>query len=59
MKVNLVKMVLLMRYGYKLYYLIYLDFHLVEGFAIVNTNNASDHLRHNDHVTQMCLHALK
>jgi hypothetical protein len=32
-----------------------LDLNLVEGLAVVDTNNASNHLRDNDHVTEMCL----
>ena len=34
----------------------YLDFHLVERFAVVNTNHATDHLWKNDHVPQMCFY---
>lgn len=30
--------------------------HLVEGLAVVNTDDRTDHLGHNDHVTQMRLH---
>ena len=33
-----------------------LDLHLVEGLAVVNTNNASDHLGDDDHVTKMGLY---
>jgi len=32
-----------------------LDFDLVELLARVDTNNASNHLRHNDHVTEVSL----
>jgi len=35
-----------------------LDLNLVEGLAIVDTNDASNHLWHNDHVTQMGAHRL-
>jgi len=35
-----------------------LDLNLVEGLAIVDTNNASNHLRDNDHVAEMGLHWL-
>ena len=34
------------------------DLNLVEGLAIVDTNNASNHLRDNDHVAEMGLHWL-
>lgn len=37
----------------------YLDFNLVENLAVVNANNASDHLRHDDHVSQVSLHTLQ
>lgn len=33
-----------------------LDFHLVEGLAIVNSNHASDHFWDNDHVSQVRFH---
>lgn len=32
-----------------------LDFDLVEFLAAVDTNDASDHLRHNDHVSEVGL----
>ncbi|KAL3704663.1 hypothetical protein TMatcc_008335 [Talaromyces marneffei ATCC 18224] len=32
-----------------------LNFNLVEFLAGVDTDNGSDHLRHNNHVTEMCL----
>jgi len=32
-----------------------LDFDLIEGFSLVNTDDASDHFRHDDHVSQMSL----
>ena len=35
-----------------------LDLNLVKGLAIVDTNNASNHLRDNDHVAEMGLHWL-
>lgn len=35
-----------------------LDFHLVEGLAIVNSNDASDHFWDNDHVSQVRFHYL-
>lgn len=31
------------------------DLDLVEGLSVVDTDNASDHLRHDNHVTEMCL----
>lgn len=31
-----------------------LDFDLVEFLAAVNTNDAADHLGHNDHVSEVC-----
>jgi hypothetical protein len=34
----------------------YLDLNLVEGLSVVDTNNASDHLRDDDHVTEVGLH---
>ena len=46
---------------YKQFYYIlcsYLDFHLVEGLAVVDSHDATDHLRHDDHVTQVGLHTL-
>lgn len=36
--------------------LLRLDFHLVEGLALVDTHNAAQHVRQDDHVTQVCLH---
>ena len=36
----------------------YLDFHLVESLAVVNSNDASDHFWDDDHVTQVCLYYL-
>lgn len=33
----------------------YLDFNLVESLAVVDTNNATSHLRNDDHVSQVCL----
>lgn len=36
-----------------------LDFHLVEGLAIVNSNDASDHFWDNDHVSQVRFHYLR
>jgi hypothetical protein len=30
-----------------------LDLNLTEGFAVVNSNDASDHFRHNDHTPKM------
>ena len=35
-----------------------IDLNLVEGLAIADTNNASNHLRDNDHVAEMGLHWL-
>ena len=35
--------------------MMYLDFDLVEGFAIVDTNYRSNHFRHNHHVTKVSL----
>jgi hypothetical protein len=35
-----------------------IDLNLVEGLAIADTNNASNHLRDNDHVAEMGLHGL-
>jgi hypothetical protein len=35
-----------------------LDLNLVEGLAIVDTNNAPNHLGDNDHVAEMGLHWL-
>jgi hypothetical protein len=32
-----------------------LDFNLVENLTVVDTNNGTDHLRDNDHVTEMGL----
>ena len=32
-----------------------LDFDLVEFLAAVDTNDAADHLGHNDHVSEVCL----
>lgn len=32
----------------------YLDFHTVENLAVVDSNNRSNHLREDDHVTQVC-----
>lgn len=32
-----------------------LDFDLVELLAAVDANDAADHLRHDDHVSEMCL----
>jgi hypothetical protein len=34
---------------------LWLDLHLVELLAAVNPNHTADHLRHDDHVTQVCL----
>jgi hypothetical protein len=36
-----------------------LDLNLVEGFAIVDTNDASNHLRHNNHVAEVGPHWLR
>lgn len=36
-----------------------LDFNLVEGFAVVDTNNGSNHFRDDDHVPQVGLDALE
>jgi hypothetical protein len=33
----------------------YLDFNLVESLAVVDSNNAADHLRDNDHVAEVGL----
>lgn len=35
-----------------------LDLNLVEGLAVVDTDDASDHLRHNDHVPEVGPHRL-
>jgi len=35
----------------------HLDLDLVEGLAIVHTNNGADHLREDDHVAEMRLNA--
>ncbi len=35
-----------------------LDLHLVEGLAIVDADDAADHLGHDDHVPQVCPHWL-
>ena len=32
-----------------------LDFNLVEGLTVVDTNNGTDHFRNNDHVTEVSL----
>ncbi len=36
-----------------------LDFNLVEGLAIVDTENGSNHLGDDDHVTEMGAHGLR
>ena len=36
-----------------------LDFNVVETLAVVNTNNRSNHLRNNNHVTKMGLYWLR
>ena len=36
----------------------HLDFNLVEGLAVVDSNDASDHLRNHNHVTQVSLDTL-
>ena len=36
-----------------------LDFNVVETLSVVHTNDASDHLRNNNHVTKMSLHRLR
>lgn len=33
----------------------HLDFHLVENFAVVNTNHTADHFWNNDHVSEVGL----
>lgn len=34
--------------------LTYLDLNLVKSFPIIDTNDTSNHFRHDDHVSQMC-----
>ena len=36
-----------------------LNFNLVEGLAVVNTENGSNHLGDDDHVTEMGAHGLR
>ena len=36
-----------------------LDFNIVEALAIVNTDNRTNHLRNNQHVTEVSLHGLR
>uniref|UniRef100_A0A8C1UK65 Uncharacterized protein n=1 Tax=Cyprinus carpio TaxID=7962 RepID=A0A8C1UK65_CYPCA len=36
----------------------YLDFNLVEGLAVVHADHGSNHLRQDDHVSQVSLHHL-
>jgi len=36
-----------------------LDFNLIEGFALIDSDDASDHLGHDDHVSQVGLHRLR
>jgi len=36
-----------------------LDFNLVEGLAVVDANNASDHVRQDHYVAKMSLHACR
>lgn len=42
-----------------IFYKTYLDFNLVECFAVVDTNDAADHFWHDDHVTKMGLDTLQ
>ena len=35
-----------------------LHFNLIESLSIVYTNNTADHLRNNNHISEMCLHNL-